>query len=144
MSILKRDKQENIVIAGCGNIVSYLVSTLCEQTDNISVIDADGECFTALKTSSIKSYINGEATDIDVLETAGIKFADVVVAATNNDNANVMIAQIAKKYYKVNTVVAIIEDLAKGDLCRDIGIVTISPLMLSINQLQLILANEKK
>lgn len=143
MSIFK-NKQENIIIAGCGKFGSYLLKTMCLQDDNISIIDQNEKCLSVLENNSYYQYIKGDATDVQILEQAGIQSADVLLAATDNDNANIMIAQIAKQFYKVNTVIAVIKDIDKEFLCKEMNIMTISPLMLSINKLQLILTNEKK
>ncbi|RPF47350.1 trk system potassium uptake protein TrkA [Hydrogenoanaerobacterium saccharovorans] len=137
-------KQENIIIAGCGKLGSYFAKTLCNQKVNVSIIDENENCLALLDNSISYRYIKGDATEREVLEAAGIESADVLVAATDSDSSNIMISQIAKKYYRTNTVIALLKNIEKEDLCKEMNITTLSPLLLSIKELQLILANEKK
>ena len=67
---------------------------------------------------------------------AGIRCADVLVAATDDDNANLMIAQIAKQHYKVEHVVARIYDDSKKVSYDPIDIETVCPVLLSVNETQ--------
>nr|WP_319488540.1 TrkA family potassium uptake protein [uncultured Caproiciproducens sp.] len=144
MKIFNREKRENIVIAGCGRLGSKLALNFCNQNDNVSIIDIDKEFFSRLSGSCVDCFIEGDATDTDILELAGIKAADVLIAATDDDNTNIMIAQIAKEYYKVKRVIARVEDTSKEASYNQSGIITICPLVLSLNELQRIFASEKE
>ena len=65
----------------------------------------------------------GTALETQALEGAGIIEADAFVAATNGDNTNIVIAQIAQKRYEVETVIARILDplRASGTASRGCG-----------------------
>ncbi|MEG0691853.1 MAG: NAD-binding protein [Oscillospiraceae bacterium] len=144
MTFFSSGKQSNIVIVGCDNYGSCLAEIICNQEEKVSIIDIDGKSFDTFTQAPISSYVKGDATDIDVLELAGIRSADILIAATNSDNINIMIAQIAKKTYHVNRVIIILEDLTKEFLCSENEIISVSPLILAMNQLQHLFMKEKK
>ncbi|MCL6598318.1 MAG: NAD-binding protein [Alicyclobacillus macrosporangiidus] len=50
--------------------------------------------------------IVGDASDISILEKAGIDRAYVVIASTDDDNTNIMISQMSKVVYDVPNVIA--------------------------------------
>jgi len=144
MKIFNKEKRENIIIVGCGRFGSKLALNLMNQNDNVSIIDIDRESFSRLSELCVNCSIEGDATDTDILELAGIKTADVLIAATNDDNTNIMIAQIAKEYYKVKQVIARVEDTSKEASYDQSGIIVICPLLLSLNELQRIFTLEKE
>jgi trk system potassium uptake protein TrkA len=73
--------------------------------------------------------------DADVLEEAGIDGADMVIAATDGDNTNLIIAQVATKQYAVDHVAARIQDPARAEVYGDRGFEVISPVKLAIEGL---------
>ena len=58
---------------------------------------------------------------------AGIERADAVVTATNGDNTNIMVAQIAQKMYRVKRVVARCNDPVRSSAYELLGLNTICP-----------------
>ena len=144
MKLFSREKHEKVIIAGCGRFGSKLVSILADKNDNISIIDINEQSFSRLPTSLKYNWIEGDATDTDILEYAGIKTADVLVAVTNDDDTNIMIAKIAKEYYQVNQVIARIEDTSKEASYKQMGIITICPIVLSLNEFQNVLINQRE
>ena len=72
--------------------------------------------------------------DEDALKSANIEKAAILLAATNNDNTNIMIAQIAKKIYKIPIVIARVFDPTKHKIYEKYGIETISPTLLSVEK----------
>lgn len=144
MKLFNREKRKNVIVAGCGRFGAKLASMLDTQNDNVSIIDINEQSFTKLSDSFNYCSIKGDATDTDILEFAGIKTADILIAATSDDNTNIMIAQIAKEYYQVSQVIARIEDTSKEASYEQMGIITICPLILSLNEIQRILTKEEE
>ena len=66
-------------------------------------------------------YTVGTALEIEALEEAGIAEADAFVAATDGDNTNLVIAQIAKRRFEVPTVIARILDPYRAAVVRVAG-----------------------
>ena len=67
---------------------------------------------------------------------AGIERADVFVAATDGDNTNIIIAQIAKRRFNVPKVVARILDPLRADWYEQQGLHTICPTRVAIDMLE--------
>lgn len=77
--------------------------------------------------------------DLDILNAANVRRADTVVAVTNNDNVNIMIAQIAKECFSVKRVISRLYDPERECVYRELGIDTICPAVLSVNEIDKIL-----
>ncbi|MEL6164074.1 MAG: NAD-binding protein, partial [Cyanobacteria bacterium J06628_3] len=75
--------------------------------------------------------IVGDATELAVLRSAKSDKADCLLAVTDSDNINIMVAQIAKKLFEVPSVLARVFDPSREEIYRDFGIETISPTQLS-------------
>jgi len=73
--------------------------------------------------------------DVDVLREAGIEDADAVVVATDGDNTNIVIAQVAMKRFDNQCVVVRILDPARADFYGELGLRTISPTKTAIHDL---------
>ena len=73
--------------------------------------------------------------DTDVLREAGIEEADAVVVATDGDNTNIVIAQVAQKRFGIECVVARILDPARADFYAARGLRTVSPTKTAIDTL---------
>lgn len=78
----------------------------------------------------------GTALEVEALEMAGIQKADSFVAATNGDNTNIVISQIAQRRYEVNTVIARILDPLRAEWYREQGLETICPTRVAIEMLE--------
>jgi trk system potassium uptake protein TrkA len=76
----------------------------------------------------------GTALEIDGLMAAGIREADVFLAATRGDNTNLVIAQIAQRRFKVARVVVRVADPARAAWYAEQGLLTISPTQEAINE----------
>lgn len=120
-----------ILIIGCGKLGSYLAGLLSKEGKDVVVIDKTEDSFKSLSEDFSGFTLSGDATEIDVLERAKIDKADVVIATTEDDNINVMIAQIAKKIYNVPCVLARLFEPARENIYREFGIETICPTILS-------------
>jgi trk system potassium uptake protein TrkA len=73
--------------------------------------------------------------DMDVLTEAGIEDADAVVVATDGDNTNLVIGQVARKRFNIETTVVRILDPARAALYKELGLWTVSPTSTAIETL---------
>jgi trk system potassium uptake protein TrkA len=122
---------EYIIIVGYGRLGSLLADRLSSSGSNVVVIDQKETAFDkpALEFSGFK--ITGNAAELAVLRQAKIDKADCLLATTNQDNLNLMIAQVAKVVFHVPKVLARVFDPSREALYRQFGIETISPTNLS-------------
>jgi len=112
-----------VVIAGINTLSKRLVSSL-ESNHDVVIIDEDKDKCKRLYSSSGATVINKKPSTLTALEDAGIDQADVLIAAEKNDNENMVVCSLAKKY-GVPKVVSRVEDNEYYDAFQIIGAETI-------------------
>ena len=117
----------HVVIAGCGRVGSSLALSLVAEGWEVAVIDESAESFHLLGEDFAGQFVEGKALDWDVLRAAGIEHADAVVTATDCDNTNIVVAQVARKKFGVKCVVARVYDPLRAELFAETGIRTVCP-----------------
>jgi trk system potassium uptake protein len=125
-----------IVIAGCSRFGANMASMLSALRKVVIVIDNDILSFKKLPHDFKGFTILADATDIDELIRADITGTDIVVAATGDDNTNILISQIARRIFNVPKVICRLYDIEKEIICQDFNIEIIYPSKLSINELE--------
>lgn len=80
----------------------------------------------------------GNAIDEDVLKQAGIEHAGAFAAVTQDDNSNIMAAQIAKEIFGVPKVVCRIYDPWREETYHDLGLDTICPTTLAAHKITML------
>lgn len=123
--------QRYIVIAGCGRLGSTLATQLSSQGHSVVVIDRDRANVESLPADFSGFRIVGNATEQEVLRSAKTERADCFLAATNQDNINLMLAQVAHQVFAVPLVIARIWDPSRAPIYSRLGIQTICPTTLS-------------
>ena len=117
-----------IVIVGCGRCGRKIANQLSNEGHDVSIIDRNPIAFDSIMNNSLIKMVIGTGIDCDVLESAGIKDADTVIAITKGDNTNIMIAQIAQNLYKVPRVITRIVDPKVKEFYRtEIGLTCYCP-----------------
>ena len=117
----------NIVIMGCGRVGARLAALMDADGHSVTVMDTDAYSFRWLPHSFRGDAIVGNGIDQEALIRAGIERADVFVAVTQEDNRNVMAAQVARHIFDVPRVVCRIYDPIREELYRGLGLRTFSP-----------------
>lgn len=128
-----------IMIIGCGRLGASLANTLSNKNKDVTVIDINKESFRKLSPAFGGLALEGNATDIDTLKEAQIHKASVVVVVTNKDNTNIMIAQMAKKIFKIEKVISRLYDPERECVYKEFEIDTIFPSLLSANEVDKIM-----
>ena len=121
------DDSMYVILVGCGRVGAQLATMLSQEGHAVVVVDDDPDSFNRLSENFSGSTIQGNGIDEDVLRGAGIERADAVVTATNGDNTNIMVAQIAQKIYEVERVVARCYDPVRSNAYEMLGLKTICP-----------------
>ncbi len=122
----------NILIIGCGRVGRELAELLDKRGHDISVIDRDPESFDRLPGDFSGFTTTGVPIDQSVMKKAGIESCDAVCAVTQDDDLNIMAAQIAKEIFGVQRVFARISDVDKVDVFKGFGIHTVCPTKLTV------------
>jgi len=121
----------NILIIGCGRVGSELAGLLDKRGHDVSVIDRHEENFERLPGDFGGFTTAGVAIDQEVLKKAGIETCDAVCAVTQDDDLNIMAAQLAEEIFRVPRVFARISDPDKSDVFKGFGIHTVCPTTLT-------------
>ena len=138
MSELRRlDKQiKRIILAGGGNIGSRLAQAL-EHDHQVKVIENNGAVAQRLSERLARSIVlAGNAADENLLIEENIENTDVFCAVTNDDEANILSAMLAKRL-GAHKVMALINRMAYVDLVEASGVIdaVISPQQATIGSL---------
>ncbi len=104
-----------IIIIGCGGTGAALAKHLASEDHEIVVVENDEEHAKSLAESMDALVIHGDGSDTEILKDAGIAKADAVVILTRDDNTNLTICQIVKKF-NIKRIVARVNDPGKQDL----------------------------
>ncbi len=121
-----------VVIAGINTLSTRLVNAL-EDRHDVVVIDEDKDKCERLYSSSGATVINKEPSTLTALEDAGITQADVLIATSKDDNENMVVCSLAKKY-GVPKVVSRVEDNEYYEAFQIIGAETIGHTDLLISE----------
>jgi trk system potassium uptake protein TrkA len=100
-----------VLIAGGGKVGANLMRSLLRGGNEVTLIEQKGYRFDRLEAEFEHQVLRGDATELFVLERAGIKRPpDLVIAATGDDEDNIVIGQLAREKYGVEKVIARIND----------------------------------
>ncbi len=91
-----KNMANHYVVCGYGRIGRVLCHLIREETQDIVVIDQDPELIPTLENDKMH-YLQGDASDEDLLLKAGIKEASFLVAALATDTANVFLVLTARQ-----------------------------------------------
>ncbi len=95
------------VIAGAGAVGRHLAVDLMERGHEVTLIEQDPRTLSKVRnTAQDVEVVLGDACELWVLEKASIASADVIVAATGDDEDNLVISLLAKQEFEVPRVLA--------------------------------------
>ncbi|MGH8884760.1 MAG: potassium channel family protein [Egibacteraceae bacterium] len=94
-----------VVVAGGGNIGRYLAHDLAKNGHEVTIIEQSDHALAKVTGEGIAT-IRGDACEPLVLARAGVREADVVVAATGDDEDNLVVSLLAKEEFAVPRVLA--------------------------------------
>jgi trk system potassium uptake protein len=95
-----------IIIAWAGKVGWNLARELIEKGHEVTVIEDNRNRYTTVEQELEHNIQYGDASELWVLERAGISRADMVIAVTGDDEDNMLICQVAKEKYLVDRIIA--------------------------------------
>lgn len=128
--------EEYIIIVGCSRLGAALANTLSEGEIGVMIIDKNEDSFRKLSPSYGGLTLVGDATEFHILKEAKIEDATAVITVTNNDNTNIMVAQIAKELFNIEHVIARLYDPECECVYQEFNIDTVCPAVLSVNEIK--------
>jgi trk system potassium uptake protein TrkA len=100
-----------VLVAGAGKVGANVTRTLLERGQEVTLIEQRRDRFERLEAEFEHRIQLGDATELFVLERAGIRRPpDIVVAVTGDDEDNIVICQIAREHFGVAKVIARVND----------------------------------
>jgi len=128
-----------ILIVGAGRVGSAVARKMLAGGHEVSVLDEDPLSHERLDAGQETTWEDaggrftvGHGLEIDALREAGIEECDVFIAATDGDNTNLTISQIAGRQYEVPSVLCRVMDPARAEWYAEQGIRTICPTQYAI------------
>lgn len=79
-----------IIILGAGQVGSSLVASLSTENNDLIVVDSNSEQLERLQTRFDIRTVQGSAAHPTVLQNAGAQEADLLIAATSDDETNML------------------------------------------------------
>jgi trk system potassium uptake protein TrkA len=93
-----------IIVLGAGHVADTLVDALHEEHE-LTVIDVDGERCARFSDRYDVRTVQGDATTRNVLKKAGVEEADLLLACTPREEANLVAAMLVTRMSSAKTVI---------------------------------------
>jgi trk system potassium uptake protein TrkA len=95
-----------VAIAGGGNVGASVAADLCASGHDVLIIESDLALVERRAPTMSCRWFSGDACEVKTLADAGLADSDVVVAATGDDEDNLVISLLAKQEFGVPRVIA--------------------------------------
>jgi trk system potassium uptake protein TrkA len=122
-----------VIVVGCGRVGSAVALELDRTGWEVTAIDENEDALQRLGEHWSGGFVVGHGMDVEVLREAGIEDADAVVVATNGDNTNLVVGQVAQKQFDIQTTIVRVLDPARAKVYASLGLRTISPTSTAID-----------
>jgi trk/ktr system potassium uptake protein len=99
-------KGKYIIIVGAGKVGWNLARELLDKGNEITLIENERNRYLTVEQELEHNVQYGDASELWVLERAGISRADMVIAVTGDDEDNMLICQVAREKYLVEQIIA--------------------------------------
>jgi trk system potassium uptake protein TrkA len=123
------------IVIGCGRVGSAVAKQLEREGWEVNALDEREEALSRLGENWAGGFTVGHGMDVDVLRRAGIEDADAVVVATDGDNTNLVVGQVAQKRFGIECVVVRVLDPARAEFYASRGLRTVCPTRTAIDAL---------
>lgn len=98
-----------IIVCGAGDVGKSIVRYLSQGNNDIIVIDNNPSKLDELSKGMDIQPILGSASHPDILEKAGAQNADMLIAATDDDEVNMIACQVAYSIFNIDKKIARID-----------------------------------
>ena len=110
-----------IILVGGGKVGRGAARDLIEMGHEVCVVERDANTAWSINNELGEVALLGDGAEIHVQRAAGMNRADVVVACTGRDQANLAVAQTAQTRFNVAKVIARINDPRNERIFRALG-----------------------
>ena len=95
-----------VVVAGGGKVGWNLARELIEKGNEVTLVENNRQRYLVIEEELEHAVQYGDASELWVLERAGIQRADLVIAVTGDDEDNLLVCQIAREKYLCDRIIA--------------------------------------
>jgi len=95
-----------VIVAGAGKVGWNLARELIDKGHEVTLLESDRRRYLVVEEELEHAVQYGDATELWVLERAGVSRADLVIAVTGDDEDNMLVCQVAKEKYLCERVIA--------------------------------------
>ena len=95
-----------VIICGAGQVGWQIARHLSGEKNDVTVVDSNADLVRRATDTLDVQGIAGFASYPDVLERAGARDADMIIAATHSDEVNMVTCQVAHSVFSVNRKIA--------------------------------------
>jgi trk system potassium uptake protein len=112
----------NIFIVGQDLRTQMLVKSLCMMRHKVTLISRDKNFCQLIASDMEQPTIFGDASQPDILSSAGAGQCDLLIAMSDKDADNLVICEMAKKRFGIAKTVATVENPANCTVFEQLGI----------------------
>ena len=95
-----------VVICGAGQVGTSIAQHLASENNDVTVIDQDASLVQRISETLDVRSIQGLASQPNILEQAGAKDADMLIAVTFSDEVNMVACQVGHSLFNIPTKIA--------------------------------------
>ncbi len=95
-----------IIIVGAGKVGWNLARELLDKEHEVTLIEKDRRRYLTVEQELEHNVQYGDASELWVLDRAGVQRADMMIAVTGDDEDNMLICQVAREKYLIDQVIA--------------------------------------
>ena len=97
-----------VAIAGAGNVGLYIANAMCAAGHDVLLMDSDTDVVRSRQPRSAEGidWRNVDACEVSSLRACGLETCDVLVAATGDDEDNLVVSFLARQEFGVPRIVA--------------------------------------
>jgi trk system potassium uptake protein TrkA len=111
-----------VIVIGGGEVGHYLCKQLLGEGHEVVVIEKDAQKCEYIEEELGDICLHGDASEITILNKAGITRANMVIAVTGEDEDNLAVCQVAKRKFKVPRVIARINTPRNEKIFAKLGV----------------------
>ena len=114
-----------VLIIGGGRVGTELAERLEERGENVVIIEERKSAAEDLRNQGF-AVREGDGTNVEQLRKAGGERSKTIVAATGDDDTNLLVAQLAESTFDTETIITRVNEPENVDAFEELGVKTIS------------------
>lgn len=109
-----------VIIVGAGTYGERITRETAENGHNVVLVEKDEDTAKSMATDIDGVVIQGDATDAEILEEAGIEECDILLSTVSDSSVNVLVTLLAREY-EIDKIVAVATSQRHTDILEKVG-----------------------